>query len=138
MAILRLSTTARNAAADAIRTLIDADAGPGLIKIYSGTMAANPQTAPAGTLLATLTFSDPAAPSASTGVLTFSAITEDSSADATNTATWARITDNSGDAVFDVDVTATGGGGTIEINTTSIVSGGPVRITSFTFTVPQG
>jgi hypothetical protein len=69
-------------------------------------------------------------------VLTFSTITEDTSADATGTATWARVRSSDAAQGFDCDVTATGGGGVIELNTVSIVAGGPVRITAFTFSIP--
>lgn len=137
MANLRLTAATRNQMLDQIAARIDADAGAGTIKIYTGTQPANADTALSGqTLLATLTFSDPCASSASSGVLTFSAITEDASADASGSATWARVADNSGDTVFDCDVTASGGGGTIQLNTTNIVSGGPVRITAFTLSIP--
>ena len=138
MANMRLSTALRNAMIQQVQVKADAGAGAGTINIRSGSQPASAEDAETGTLLATLTFSDPSAPSASGGVLTFSAITEDSSADATGTATWARIKDSTGATVFDCDVTATGGGGTIQLNTTSIVAGGPVRITAFTATMPAG
>ena len=137
MANMRIAEAVRNAMLDALIARLDADAGAGTLKIYSGTQPTNGDTAiGAQVLLATLTFSTTSAPAASGGVVTFNTITEDSSADATNTAAWARIQDNSGDNVFDCDVSASGGGGTIELNTTSIVSGGPVQITSFTITFP--
>jgi hypothetical protein len=137
MANMRVAAAVRNAMLDALIARIDADAGAGTIKIYTGTQPTDGDTAlGAQTLLATLTFSTTSAPAASGGVITFSAITEDSSADATGTAAWARIQDNSGDNVFDCDVTATGGGGTIELNTVSIVAGGPLQITAFTITFP--
>jgi hypothetical protein len=122
----------RNARLDAINTLLNAGSGAATLKIYAGTRPATGGTAT--TLLGTLTFSDPAAASASSGVLTFSAITQDSSADATGTATWARAADSAGTFVFDCSVTATGGGGDIQLNTTSIVIGGPISITSASIT----
>jgi hypothetical protein len=122
---------------DALRDKIDAGATGGTIKIYTTPQPANADAAiGAVTLLATLTFSATSAPNAATGITTFSAITEDSSADADGTAVWARIADSNAATIFDCDVTATGAGGTIQLNTTSIVSGGPVRITSFTVTIP--
>lgn len=135
MANVKLATAAKNAALDAIRTLIDADAGAGSVKIYSGTQPTDANTAiGAQVLLATLPFTDPAAAAASSGTLTFSSITADASADATGTAAWARIVDNSGDTVFDCDVGTSGA--TINLNTTSIVAGANVSITSFTLTHP--
>ena len=140
MANLRVATATRQAMCDAAVDLIDGGSGAGTIKIYAGSQPANANTAVSGqTLLATLTFSATAFGAANTsGVATAASITDDSSADATGTAAWARIADGDGDTVFDCDVTATGGGGTIELNTTSIVAGGTVSITSFTVTQPDG
>lgn len=139
MANMRLATATRNALADTFKTLIDAGAGPGTIKIYTGTQPANANTAISGqTLLGTLTCSDPSAAAAASGVLTFNSITQDSSADATGTATWARVADSNGNTVFDCDVTASGGGGSIELNTAGIVAGGPIIVTAFAITIPAG
>ena len=137
MANMRLASATRNSLAQRFQVLIDGGTGNGTIKIYTGTQPASADDGIGGaTLLGTLTFSKPSAPAASGGVLTFNSITQDDSADATGTATWARIADSAGNTVFDCDVTATGGGGTITLNTTSIVAGGPIVITSFTITVP--
>ena len=136
MALIRFVTAVKNSALDTIKTAIDAGAGAGTIKIYTGTQPTSPADAiTTQTLLGTLTFSDPCGTSAS-GTLTMSAITQDSAADATGTATWARIADSTGATVCDVDVTATGGGGTLQFNTTSFVIGGPILISAFTITVP--
>jgi len=136
MAIIRFVNAVKNSALDTIKTAIDAGAGAGTIKVYTGTQPTTAADAiTTQTLLGTLTFSDPCGTS-SGGTLTFSAITQDSAADATGTATWARIADSTGATVCDVDVTATGGGGTLQFNTTSFVIGGPILISSFTVTVP--
>jgi hypothetical protein len=138
-AIMRISTALRNAQADQIKTLIDAGAGSGTIKIYTvgSGMPAHPADAITDqVLLGTLTFSDPSAPGAAAGVLTFSAITQDASADATGIAAWARIADSDGNAIFDVDVGTSDA--SIILNTVSIVAGGPIAITSFTVTIPEG
>ena len=136
MATLRIADAARNQMLDQLTALIDAGAVAGTIRLYTGTMPADADDPIAAqVLLATLTFSDPSAPAASGGVLTFSAITEDASADATGVAAWARIEDNVGNNVLDADVTVTGGGGTIEMNTVNIVVAGVVRISSFTVTI---
>lgn len=136
MAIIRFVTAVKNTALDTVKTAIDAGVGAGTIKVYTGTQPTAPADAiTTQTLLGTLTFSDPCGTS-SGGTLTFSAITQDTSADATGTATWARIADSAGNTVFDCDVTATGGGGTIQFNTTSFVQNGPILISSFTLSVP--
>lgn len=122
----------RNTRADTVTSRAGSGA---LLRIYSGTRPANADTAPAGTLLAELTCGSPFAPAASGGVLTANAITQDSSANATGTATWFRLVNSAGTTtVMDGDVTATGGGGDLELVTTSIVATQPVQVTAFTFT----
>ena len=118
---------------------VDADAAAGYIEFYTGTMPAKPETAPGGgnTKLGTCTCSVTSGTVAS-GVYTFSAITMDSSADATGTAAWARVRDGAGNACFDVDVSVTGGTGTVQMPTTSIVSGGPIAFNSFTIKFSPG
>ena len=134
-----LSTAAQNAAANAIVDLVDAGSGAGTFLIYDGTRPASANTAvTTQTLLATLTFSDPAFGAASSGVCTASAITEDSSADATGTASWCRIVDSDANVIFDGDVTATGGGGCVELATTTIPAGSQVDVTACTFTLNAG
>lgn len=137
MATLRLATTARNAAADAVVDLLDAGAGAGTIQIRSGSMPSTPQTTASGTLLATVTLSDPAAGSASTGVATI-ADPSSTTGVAAGTAGWARFLDSNSNAVMDTDVTATGGGGGIELSTTTISVGVTVDLGAITYTQPQG
>jgi hypothetical protein len=140
MANVRLANAAQQAAMDAVVDLIDSG-GAGTINIYSGTQPTTANDAVgAGTLLATLTFNVTAFGATNTsGVATAAAITGDSSADATGMAAWARVLNGSAATVFDCDVTATDGGGTIELNTISIVAGGSVDIGNFmTMTHPDG
>lgn len=137
MANVRLANATNQAACDAVVDLIDGGAAAGTIQIRSGTQPADADDAATGTLLATLTFSDPAFGAAAvTGVATASAITDDSSADATGTATWARVLDSNSNTIFDCDVNTTGA--TINLNTVSITAGATVSITSFTVTHPDG
>jgi hypothetical protein len=86
------------------------------------------------TLLAELTFSDPSAAAAAGGVLTLDPITQDSSADATGTAVWARIEDSDGTFVMDLNVGAAGSGQDIELVNTSITMGQAIGIASATIT----
>ena len=136
MAIVRFVDSVKNSVLTPLKNAIDASSGAGTIKIYTGTqptLASDAVTTQ--TLLGTLTFSDPCG-TVATGALTMSAITQDSSADATGTATWARIADSAGNTVMDVNVSVTGGGGALQLNTTSIVAGGPILISSFVISVP--
>lgn len=124
-----ISTTVRNNMLDEITTAIG---GTGKIRIYDGVRPSSGGTAT--TLLAELPLSNPAAPAASSGTLTFTVPVEDTSANATGTATWGRIVDGSNTFICDFGVTASGGGGELELITTSIIATQPVKITSFTIT----
>jgi hypothetical protein len=128
-----ISTAARNAACNAIVDLIDAGSGAGTLKIYTGT-SPGPGNAATGTLLATLTFSDPAFGNASTGTATANAITADSSADDDGTAGYARAEDSDGNDVIDLTVGTSGAD--LNLDSTAIVTGGTVSVTSCTVTVP--
>lgn len=132
---IRLAAAARNAAADAVVDLIDGGPAAGTLKIYTGSVGANADTTPAGTLLATVAWADPAFGAASSGTAT---ATDPASvnASATGTAGCFLVEDSTGANVFDGTVTATGGGGDLTLSTTSLVSGSPVDITSFTYTQP--
>ena len=104
--------------------------GPGIVEIYTGTKPTKPDTAiTTQTMLGTCTCSTTAG-TFSGRRFTFNAITQDSSADASGTATWARFKSGAGTAVVDVDVTTTGGGGFMQMNNTSITIGGPISISS--------
>lgn len=130
---MTVATAVRTTLATAIKDAIDAGSGAGTIKIYTGTKPAGPDTAiTSQTLLGTLTCSDPCG-TVTNGVLTFSAITQDSSADATGTATWARIASSTPTDIVDVSVGTSGTD--LIMNTVSIVSGGPISITSLTITM---
>lgn len=137
---IKLSTTGRNVAVQAVTGQIDAQSpgSPGTIKIYNGSQPTNPQTALGGqVLLGTLTFASTSFGPGATGMATANPIVQDTSADASGTATWARIAAGGGSTVFDCDVTTSLGGGTIQLNTTTITAGGPIQITSFTLNMPE-
>lgn len=131
---LRLSTGSRNLATDAIVDALDAGAGAGYIQIRTGAQPTNVADAASGTLLGTLTFSDPAFGSSATGTATASAITSDTNADASGTAGHARLCD-SNDAIHS-DADCAQGSGTINFDNNVIVAGGTIAISSFTLTTP--
>ena len=127
---LSFDLTLRNNRLDQVTSRIGS---AGVLRIYSGTMPANVGTALSGnTLLAELTCGSPFAAAASGGVLTANTITQDSSANATGTATFFRIDQSGGTSVVQGTVNTTGAD--LNLNTTSIVSGGPVQVTSLTLT----
>jgi hypothetical protein len=126
----RLNDAARNRQADSIGD----DFNNATLKIYTGTQPAAGGVA-TGTLLVTITLPADAMGASSSGVAskagTWSAV-----AGNTGTAGWFRIESSAGSRWYDGEVTATGGGGEIELTSTSIVSGQTVTITSFTVTQP--
>lgn len=123
----------RNGWLNNILAALDAGAGAALIRIYDGV---RPATGGAPTLLlAELVCSDPAAPAAASGVLTFSPITQDASANNTGTATWFRMVDSAAAFVLDGNVGTSGSD--LNLTTTSIVATQPVSITSATITAPN-
>ncbi len=129
---LRFVTALRNAQIDAIRDQIDAGGGAATITIYDGSQ---PATGGSGTtVLAELVMSFPSSGNAASGAATYDAVNEDPAANAGGTATWFRIKDSLGAFVMDGTVTATGGGGDMQLITTTIVVGQPVEITSFVMT----
>lgn len=133
----RLPTAARNAAANAVADQLDAGSGPGTVQIRTGTQPASANDAASGTLLATVTLNDPAFGDASNGVCTLDVDPElTATAVATGTAGWFRMLDSTGATVLDGSVTATSGGGQLELASTSISSGGTVTITSGSITQP--
>ena len=131
---LKLSNNVVNPQADALSDLAD----NGYLRIYDGTQPATADTAiTTQVLLAELRFNTTAAPAASNGVLTFNAITQDSSANNTGTASWFRALKSDGStALFDGSVGTSGSD--INIATTSIVAGAVVGVSSFVYTVNKG
>lgn len=120
-----------NAQADALSDLLD----NGYLRIYDGTQAATADTAiGAQVLLAELRFNATAAPAASGGVLTFNAITSDSSANATGTASWFRCLKSDGSTVV-MDGSVGTSSANLILATTSIVAAQVVSCSSFTHDV---
>lgn len=123
-------TAIRNGLADLVVDAIDAGAGAGKVQI---TKSAGSYTA--GNILAEITLADPAFGAASGGTATAAGMpVEDSNANNTGTAVEFRVVDSTDTEVFKGTVTATGGGGDMELSSTSITAGDAVRINSFTYT----
>lgn len=137
----RISNAAAKALADAFDDAVNIGSTAATLRILSGAQPADPDTAESGTLLAELTFSDPAFGSATDGnpggLLTASSITADSSANATGTAGYFRIKANGtgADDVADGEVGTSGAD--LNLNTVSITSGSNVSVSSFTVTMPE-
>lgn len=130
----RLSDEVRTLACDAVVDSLDAGAGPATIKIYTGSQPADADDAASGTLLATITMSDPAFGAASAGVATADNTPAlSATAAASGTAGWFRAADSNDTNRIDGDVGE--GSGTLNLDNTDIVSGQTVTVTGWTVTV---
>ena len=129
---IQLSVSVRNARLDAIETAIGASA---ILKIRSGAAPADCATADSGTVLATLNLPSDWMAAASSGSKAKSGTWQDASADATGTAAHFRLYANDGTTChLQGTVTATSGGGDMEVDNTSFAAGQSFTITTFTLT----
>lgn len=129
---LQLSVAARNARLDAIETTVGASA---ILRILSGSKPANCAAAQTGTLLAELPLPSDWLAAASSGAKAKSGTWTTASADATGTAGYFRIVDTTGTTChIQGECTDTAGAGPMKLSTTSVVSGEPVTVASFTLT----
>lgn len=135
----KISTAARNAACNGIVDLIDAGTGAGRLEIRTGSPPDNLSDASTGTLLATLTFSNPAFGDAALGSGIANAITSDTSADDSGDAGYFRaFAGEAADTAAIFQGTAGNAGDTPDMifDNKSIVAGGTVACSSFVLVVP--
>lgn len=129
----KIGATTQDAQIDAFVDRYDG----GELKIYSGSQPATADTAPTGTLLVTITLPTPAFGAGSGGVATKAGTWSGvASAGAPTNAGWFRMKSSGGSFPADGTVTATGGGGQIELANISISTGQTVTINSFSATQP--
>ncbi len=133
---LKISSAARSAACDAVVDLIDAGTPPGKVEVRTGAPPTNVADADSGTLLGTLFFSNPAFGAASTGVATASAITSDTTADASGDAGHFRVKNAAGTTIFQGTAGEAADTPDLTFDEKSIVAGGTIAISSFTVTMP--
>lgn len=128
---LQLSTSVRNAMLDAIETTVGTSA---VIEIRTGSAPATCATSDSGTLLVTYSLGSDWAAAASSGSKALNSTPISGTAGATGTAGHFRVKDNGGSTCHaQGTITATGGGGDMTVDNTSITSGQSVNITSLTF-----
>jgi hypothetical protein len=132
------SVAARNAMLAALAALVDADAGPGTVKVYTGGPPATPETAPTGTLLLTFTLAATAFEAPASASMNIDALPITATGAAAGTAGWFRIADASGDGAKDGLVGASGSGAELELSTTTVSVGLSVDLETGTFTMPAG
>lgn len=120
-------TAVRNIIADAVVDRVDLGTtnAQGQIEIQTSGAAE----------VSTLPASNPAFGAASSGVATANAITDDTNATG-GTAAQYEFQDRDEGAVILGSVTATGGGGDIELSTVTVPALATVQITSYTYTAP--
>jgi len=145
MANLNIANDTAIAACNAVVDLVDAQSPTaGKVRIYDGTIPTDSDTAiTSQNLLAEVTLADPAfgaatdqAPNAQASALGLPL--EDSSADATGTASWFRLLDGSNNVILQGDVsTVVAGTGDMQMNSTAVQAAAAVEITQFDVTMPE-
>lgn len=126
---LQYSTTLRNGRADAVTTAVG---NAGLLRIYTGSAPANCGTAASGTLLSEHTLGSPFSAAASSGAQS-PTLPSNVNASNTGTAGYWRVYKSDGTTCVIQGSVGTSGAD-MNLNTLSLVSGGPVQINSWTFT----
>lgn len=126
------STAIANAQLDCYETVIGASA---ILKIRTGAPPANVAAASTGTVLATANLPSDWMGAASARTKSKSGTWEDTAADAAGTAGHFEITASDGATVgFRGTVTATGGGGDMEVDNTVFAAGQDFIVTAFSIT----
>lgn len=134
--MLSFATDLKNSIASTVLTAIGTAAGSNAkLLICSGTRPANGATTP--TPLVTLTVSGALLASTAGAVGTLNTIPANAatSGGAGTAATWARLTTSADVFVCDMSVTATGGGGDLTMDDTSVVLAATVTPGTLTLTV---
>lgn len=128
----QLSVDARNATLQAIETEVGTNP---IMTISTGTPPADCATANTGTILATMVLPSDWLSAPALGSITLSGTWQDLSADASGTAGYFRLHNNAGTVChMQGSVTATGGGGDMQLDNTNIATGQQINITAFTIT----
>lgn len=128
---VQYSSAVRNAMLDAIETAIGASPK---LRILTGSVPADCAATQTGTVLAELTLPSDFMAAASGGVKALAG-TWQATATATGTAGYYRITDSSGTTCHEQGtITATGGGGDIAVDNTSIATGQVITVNNKTIT----
>jgi hypothetical protein len=129
---IHLKTTLRNTMLDTINAAIGAG---GFLRFYDGAQPATADTAlGAQVKLAELALTASPFAAAGGGTIVANTITDDTSADATGTATWATFVKADGTRIFDVSVGTAGAD--INLNSVAIQAGAKVSVTSYSLSIP--
>jgi len=135
--LFKIGTATRDSMANAFDDACNAGTPPARIEHRVGAQPTNVGDASSGALLGTNIASNPMFGAASTGVITASAITNDSSADASGTAGYFRIyTGAGGDTAALAQGNTSTSGADMNFDNNVIVAGGVIAISAMTVTVP--
>jgi len=133
---LKTSDRVAHGALNSFETVVGTSA---VVKIFTGSPPANCAAADSGTALAVINCPSDWMSAASGRSKNRLGTWEDTSANASGTAGHFRLYASDGTTCdMQGTVTATGGGGDMEINNTSIVAGQPVTVTQFTLNDVMG
>lgn len=126
---------------DALRDILAAafgdDFNSGLLRVYDGAPPADANAAlGAQNLLAEITLPADAFGVPTTGVVAKSGTWDDQNINASGTAAWFRLLNATQARVLQGTVTATAGGGDMEVDDVNFVAGGVFTVTAFTVTMP--
>jgi hypothetical protein len=134
-----LSTKARNAAGDGLLVFLETgSANPAAyIEFRSAPRPSSPDETATGVLLAAMYMASPAFQNFVNGSAISNTISPDTSIDNTGIASWFRIYNKDGEAVFDGNITAQGEGGEIELENISLVEGAYLAISSLRLSAPK-
>lgn len=119
------STAIRNSLADLVVDAIDVGTTDATGDIIIQTVA--------DAILCTVTFANPAFGGASSGTATGSTFPREGTATGAGTATKFRVRNRDNTEIFQGTVTATGGGGDMELSSTTIAINDVVRLNTFTY-----
>jgi len=127
---LQYSVAVRNAQLDAVETTAGID---GILKVWSGAAPAACATADSGATLVTITLPTDWMAAASSASKAKSGTWSDTSADATGTAGHFRLYASDGTTCHvQGEITITGGGGVMTVDSLSVTAGQTFTVTGFT------
>lgn len=129
---IQFSVSVRNARLDAIEAATGVSA---ILKVRTGAAPASCATADSGTVLATLALPSDYMAAAAAGAKAMAGSWQDASADAAGTAAHFRLYASDGTTChLQGTVTATGGGGDLQVDNVSFAAGQQFTVTAFTLT----
>lgn len=135
MAELRCTSATRSAIVDAVVARMALGPGQPCIEFRATPRPDSADDAGGGPVLGTLLCALPLAAPADAGMAEFLGIGAEVPVHTAGRITWALFRNGSGEAVFDCDVTATDGGGAIELSSVRAAPGDRVQLTSFSLSV---